>query len=520
MNEPQNKAEIPSTDILKHKKIGTILKPPLRQIETTPASWRDERLPEMLWAVLLIGNLRRDEALEIFRRVGFFVRNRGELSDITHSGISSWKKEDRSAFIALLKGLHPNADKILQSLVIFTKLPNRDDWREHFGEPKKEKEEEFLNYLLNGVASTLWHQSQEATDCRWVKVLCQIEGGKVKFSSSMPDISDTLRGIFEYPNYGDLRHIRPFIRALEIAQNPLSEKGSSKWSKDFWNACLSSTLCNPLLRDKQQNDKIKISNDQINRIRHLLLLHYLTTDKSTAIEAKHDTIFGFGFYTLRLLDELVKTNLSRGAVGRITLRTCVECYITLAYQVTKDDPIIWSSFRDYGIGQMKLSYLKTRDAKNKPTFIDEAFLEKITNEDRWEEFSDIELSHWASSDLRKLSDEAKCKDIYDAYYGWTSNFAHGNWGAIRESCVEMCANPLHRCHLIPVVSVYPLPGVLEDMVKIINLILDIINSQYPGFDVRINNEPEVKKISIFKSIYMRIRYHKEQKLLDRIIGGK
>ena len=167
---------------------------------------------------------------------------------------------------------------------------------------------------------------------------------------------------------------------------------------------------------------------------------------------------------------------------------------------------------------MKLSYLKTRDLKDKPSFIDEKFLKAITNEDQWEEFANIDLGHWDNSDLRKMSDEAGCKEIYDAYYDWTSSFTHGNWGAIRESNFAMCANPLHRLHLIPTVIFYPLPGVLEDVVKNINLILKLINSQYPDLDCELINEPKPEKNFWLKNLYLRIRYKKMNKLLRFITG--
>lgn len=514
---PEDK-EIKSTDLSKHKRDGSVLKPPFRQLTgMTPSSWKDERLPEMLWAVVLIGNLKREDALDVFRRVAAFVEKNPELCDVTQSGIAEWPKERRLELVTLLKNSHPQAQNVLQSLVIFPALPGLAEWVEALGNPSDEGQ--VADYLANGVRATLWHQSQEATDCRWIKFLCEIHGGKLKFSSQIGGIDETLRGVFEYPNYGDLRHVRPFIRASEIGMNMRGGK-MSEWPAKFWRACLQSTMCSPLPRKDQRKDMVRVSHDQVNRTRHLLLLHYLKTDESSDLEPRHDSIFGIGFYALRLLDEVVATNLSRGAIGRIVLRSFVECYITLAYLIKMEDSALWADFRNYGVGQMKLSYLKARDSKDKPAFIDEEFLKEITNEDRSEEFSDIELSHWASSDLRKMSEEAGCKDLYDAYYNWTSSFSHGSWGAIRESSFAICANPLHRLHLIPSVNVYPLPGILEDVIKLTNLILNLIETQYPDLNCQILNDPHTPKVPWFKRIYNRIRYRKAQEFFDRLMGYK
>lgn len=516
MQENPKQEENRSTDISKHKRDGKTLLPPFRQFQMNPSSWKDDRMPEMLWAVLLIGNLKREEALDVFRKVADLVSKNSELSDITHSGIAAWSKEKRIELVTLLKESHPEAQKILRSLVIFPALPGHSEWKEILGEP--EDEGVIADFLAKGVSDTLWHQSQEATDCRWIKFLCEIHGGKIKFSSAIGGIDETLRGVFEYPNYGDLRHVRPFIRASEIGMQMRNEGKQHDWPEKFWKACLQSTLCAPLPRKEQRKDSIRVGHDQIHRTRHLLLLHYFKTDESTAVEARHDAIFGFGFYVLRLLDELVATNLSRGMMGRLALRSSVEAFITLSYLIKKGTLEMWDKYRNYGIGKMKLSYLKTRDLQDKPSFIDEKFLKEITNEDRWEEFSDIELGDWTDADLRKRSEEAGCKEIYDAYYDWTSSFSHSNWGATREANFAMCANPLHRLHLIPSVTVYPLPGVLEDVVKITNLILELIESQYPNLNCKIVNEPKPEKMSWWRKIYSKIRYRKMYKFLGFITG--
>ena len=183
MKDNTKTEESRTTDISKHKLDGKTLLPPFRQLPMSPSSWKDDRMPEMLWAVLLIGNIKREEALDTFRKVADLVSRNSELSDITHSGIAAWSKESRIILINLLKKSHPEAQKILQSLAIFSDLPGYNEWKDVLGEPGNEKE--VAGYLAKGVSATLRHQSQEATDCRWIKFLCEIHGGKMKFSSSI-----------------------------------------------------------------------------------------------------------------------------------------------------------------------------------------------------------------------------------------------------------------------------------------------------------------------------------------------
>jgi len=158
MNEENKNKEIPSTDLSKHKKEGKNLLPPFRQIPMSPSSWKDDRMPEMLWAVLLIGNLEREDALGVFRKVAELVNKNPELLDVTHSGIAKWSRENRINFINLLKESHSETQKILRSLVIFPALPGYSEWKEILGEPKDEGE--IADFLAKGVIATLWHQSQ------------------------------------------------------------------------------------------------------------------------------------------------------------------------------------------------------------------------------------------------------------------------------------------------------------------------------------------------------------------------
>ena len=83
----QNKTK--RTKLDQHDKVGSQLKPPFAKLENIQfSSWKDLRMPEMLWAVLAIGNWERDTALAFFRHVATFVQNNNQCSDITHTAIS------------------------------------------------------------------------------------------------------------------------------------------------------------------------------------------------------------------------------------------------------------------------------------------------------------------------------------------------------------------------------------------------------------------------------------------------
>ena len=172
------------------------------------------------------------------------------------------------------------------------------------------------------------------------------------------------------------------------------------------------------------------------------------------------------------------------ASGRILLRTIAECLITLTYLRVRDNPTLWRQFRNYGVGQTGLAFLKTSGLDDVPDYLDMAKLEVLANEDTWLEYQDIDFGAWANKNLRAMSEEVGVKDVYDTYYDWPSGFVHGNWGSIRDAAFTTCLNPLHRFHRVPR-PLQPMPSVLVDCCKLCNRMLDELNSLYPGFPTRI-----------------------------------
>ncbi len=481
-----------------HKRFKKQLKPPLAQLDMKPASWIDDRLPEMLWAVLVVGNLERDKALKFFRSIAKFVQNNKECADITLSGIETLPLEKRGEFIALLVSWSDEVRGALRPLGLLPDLPAFDDWKNLLDEPDPKED---WNKLANGVAKTIWHQSELATDCRWIKFLCEIISGKLKFSRGIKDIEESLRGVFEYPNYGDLKHIRPFIRAGEISQ-VFKEKDAedSKWASKFWDYCYNHTGCVPeeAVSQRLQNKQKQLSREieearkyyfiETSELRNKLINHFFATSKVSSIDSRHEGAFGLALFGVTLFIEIIFYRVPLSITGRIALRMLVEACITFKYLAKKEksEPQIWDGYRSYGTGQLKLIYLKLKESGQEINSIEVDQLDFLANEDRWIEFAPITLGHWDSENLRKISEEVGLKNIYDKYYDYTSGFVHANWGAVRESVYQKCVNPLHRYHRLPTYDLPLMSSVTKDAAEIVNSILDCLSETYPKFDPRIN----------------------------------
>jgi hypothetical protein len=469
-------------------KKGSLLQSPLNAFpEVTLSSWRDERLPEVLWAALIAAQLPRDEYLEIFREISrsCAALKTGDWEGLGHSNLVKLETED---FLKLFSPLL-NREKLdlLHPLRLFKQLPDAGHWGRLVPEWEMEKPDDYEKVAV-AIGLTSWHQSEQATDIRWLRVLSMILGGKMHFPESMRRHADE---IIEFPNVGDLREVRPSIRAAEQSFATYSvandEPVSADWANAFWEQCKTDTDC--LRFEPKRPRKLKLEDffDNVIEVYREVEKHFFAQKSFDAVDARLDGVFGITLYSLNLLLNLIAGNSYRRVEGRLILRSVCECYITLAYLLKVDAAKTWQQYRAYGHGQAKLAYLKTIDLEkdDKPKYISEEDLQNLANEDKWDEFVDIDLGSWAKKNLRAMADEAGVLDVYDKYYSWSSGYVHGQWCSVRDTVFDQCLNPLHRLHRIPAIPRANMNDCAEDAAKILNRTLELLTKAYPPFRKRL-----------------------------------
>lgn len=482
-----------------HKQDGKTLVPPYARLpaETTLSSWREERLPDVLWAALICAAFQRDQYLDLFRGIADNHQKNQEI-DSAGMGHSRFKALTDEEFDCLLGPVLANSDAIeaLKPLMMFANLPDRHHWSRYL--PSTEQTDQAWSKIAKAMAGTLWHQSEKSTDIRWLKVLTLMSAGKMHFTAGMEKIAAE---IAEYPNNGDMKKVRPTIRATEMAFTMEPDETSSNWCDDFWTQCLADTLCMPAPLQTAEQLDVGAVGEQTFEIYDQLVEHFHKTDKSSDIDARHDSVFGIALYSMTLFITLLQSSSHQRLQGRVFLRILTELYITLKYLVLKDSDTIWKKYRMYGEGQAKLSFLKMLDFEGKdvPNYIQVDELEALANEDRWEEFVEIDLGSWAKLSLRQMSIEIDAKETYDKYYPWPSGYVHGHWTSVRDTVFDLCVNPLHRYHRIPSPPRINMPSVAVDALKLCNLILDLVNQAYPSFKPRLKKKFEAVKVTAGKN---------------------
>jgi Family of unknown function (DUF5677) len=396
----------------------------------------------------------------------------------------------------------------LSALKLIDCLPDRRHWDRHL--PERDPEEGW-GVLAEAVFRTADHQSQEATDVRWLKfmhfVVCQ---ERIFFPKAL---EERIEEMMLYPNKGDMRSVRPMIRsaemmtrALEYGEQPTPRdtEGSvelpARHDEAFWKEMRGKSKCIAPLEDTAPEMGPGNLRSEILSIYSQLDDHFHATTVSTAPDPRHDSGFGLSLYALTLLLD-ASIGYSHSLVeGRIMLRSIIEAFLTLRYLSAKDDPAIWLQYRRYGSGQTKLALLKNLREDKVPAFIDLGLLDRLANEDMWLEFQDIKLGHWADLDLRKMSQEGGVKEVYDKYYDWASGYAHGQWVCVRDTVFTTCLNPLHRFHRIPAPPNYNMPSILSDACGLVNQMLEDLNQLYPIFKPRLKWHRRGKKGQLQRSI--------------------
>lgn len=463
------------TPLNKHKKVKKNLLPPLRTIPNMHLiSWMNDRLPNYLYAALLITHLPREEALDKFREIVKLFsqsKERSKPADLSHTALA---KCDQDFLYQTLSFLF-NTEKlksILRPLLLFNKLPAYSTWKRIINSKPIESDWELLK---KSIGRTLYHQSQEATDIRWFEVLYAMVSGKIVFESKTTKRAEE---ILYYPTKGDMREVRPVIRATENLISGNLSKESKEWINSFWRTCLVGTKVEVLVRNTNYScDITKNLRKEILETWDELSKAFYNTLENSYIDPRHDTSFGLVMYSYRLLIETINHYLGDTLTGRLVLRAVIESYITLSYLIKKDSVEIWKSYRSFGSGQAKLVSLKIEDSGKIPSFINLEEINKIANEDMWEEFVDIPLGNWNGTNLRQMAIESNTKKIYDKYYDWTSSYVHCNWGAVRDSIFTIDFNPLHRLMRVP----FPKENfydVIKDIVEIVNLQLKQLAKLY------------------------------------------
>ncbi|WP_214754648.1 DUF5677 domain-containing protein [Exiguobacterium sp. s16] len=439
-------------------------------------AWTTDRLPEYLWLGLILNYYGREEGLVKGGEILYRVANLNiDLLQPKLSMIFSLPSENQKMIYDIIcKFIDPS---ILSPLTILYRGEDYSAFNQYFYD-KSQTVEDRISTLSNTVKVYFDHQSNDTTDLKYLSVCLSLFKGNIYISKENTMIVEAFK------NYSMTSHVdekmklyRSLIRSFEVAD---FEEKNSDFISDFWKEVGLSTDCSLFYIDYSENV-------------HSIKEFYLDTKKGLehmAISNKEDLIddpkfnvlMGSTCYMLKLTGEIINNNLENSILGRLAFRTILEVFIMMKYLIKKkaNQDNIFHGYQLYGVGKYKHILLRIRDNNvDFESHISVPVVNAIVNESMWEEFINIDVRFFDQQNIKKKFEEVDEKELYEVFYEYTTNFAHGFWGAVRESSMLLCDNPLHKNHTVADFDYsQKLKSVNYDLFKIMKKHIELLSTVY------------------------------------------
>lgn len=456
-------------------------------------SWTYGRMPEYLWIGLLLKYYGRDEGLRMSYGI---ISELHKLAPGLHTArLSQILKLDENIQKKFFDYIVcAGAKESLAPLTIYLTTSRTPIFAEYFYCPEQSIDDR-CNAIIQTMRDIMDHQSNEATDIRFVALYFNLLSGKLHLLKEDMDL------LVAYPttNHTDeiMRIARPTVRSLEMMILTF-ENVDSEYLKCFWRCVSEMTDCNLFVIEfPEEKRNITAYMEKLHKVFIYLLELFISTDP---IDEKMNVLLGIATYSYKRLKEIYEHRLFNSISGRSCVRVMIEDYIMMKYLVKNEShhDNIWREYQIYGMGLYKLVLSRYRESNvSEETHFDAEYIELLVNEFKREEFIDMDTKYFDKQNIRLKAESVDKKDLFGLYYDYDSSFEHGLWGAIRESSLLKCNNPAHKYHCVPdIEDKNKLKTVLPDCIMVMNKTVSYLNELY-GIPEQLLNEVincEIKSI--------------------------
>lgn len=445
-------------------------------------SWSKKRLPEYLWIGLIISHYGRNEGL---KRVGNILIDISKLeTNILYPNITSILSESIENQNAIFKIICNHVEaKILDPLTIILRNDKYIEFNKYFY-CKTETVRKKIEVLRENICKYYENHSNDATDIQYLIPLVFVSKGKMHINSNslVPQA---------FQEYAELSHDSPEMQMYRSIVRSISNACFEEFSDvdksnayciSFWEELGKMTECELYKVDFDDENKTEITKYTIELTKQIQFIK-LTYKNLQFSDTKFQVMLASMNYIRNILEEASNVSVLTGILGRSAVRTIVEVYIINKYMllIAEKYPNVWEGYMEYGMGKYKLTVLKNRrDGEKSFDHIESRILGVLINEKKSEEFLDSEFSYFNKDNIKTKFEKVGEKQLYDSLYEYDTNFVHGMWGAIRESSMTICNNPLHGYHsTVDVDREQKLINVQKDLITISNKMMKILTKEYP-----------------------------------------
>lgn len=459
----------------KGKFITPINSLPMMQEFEDEKSWTYGRMPEYLWIGLILKYYGREDGLR--KSYGIISALHKLAPDLYTARLSLILKLDtdiQKQFYDYIVCI--GAKEALAPLTIYLTASRTPVFAECFYCPEQSIDDR-CEAIVQTMRDIMDHQSNEATDIRFVALYFNLLSGKVHL------LKDQLDLLVAYPasNHTDeiMRMARPTVRSLEMIILTF-ENTDSEYLKGFWRCVSEMTECNIFTVEfPEEKRNISAYMEKLHEVFVYLSELFAATDP---LDEKMNVLLGIATYSYKRLKEIYEHNLFNSISGRSCVRVLIEDYIMMKYLVKNEasHDNIWRDYQLYGMGLYKLVLARHRESGvSEESHFDEKYIEALVNEFKGEEFIDMDTKYFDKQNIRLKAESVGEKNLFGLYYDYDSSFEHGLWGAIRESSLLKCNNPAHKYHCVPdIEDETRMKTVLPDCIMVMNKTLSFLNELY------------------------------------------
>ena len=435
------------------------------------SSWAKCWLPEFLWIGLIIHKKGRKAGLETISHIIETLKD-NELAIPQMSKINSLESEKQELFWNIVTE-YVEKSVLTPLTVVITPEIGEYFYKSFFD--ASINIDDCITDLLDITKSCNGFHDELSTDICFIVDWFYIVDERLKILNGVDHIIEALTKYHTLP-HGDER-ILPYEPMIRSAFQGLCNVDCDKeFSAQFWRTLGKISECNGLIIIREEK-YICVFYEMAKKV-----IDYISmTNESKKMETKYLVIMGMTCYIYRIYNQIVEKKLNDNIAGRILYRTMLETYINLKYLLIqeKDIPDIFDRFKAYGIGKYKLVMSKLREQKyvvSEDSQIDEKYMKLIVNEDMNEVFVNMSVGYFDKISVKKKFEACEEVKLYEIHYEYGTNYAHGFWGAIRESSMLICDNPSHAYHAIPdYQGQQMLSSVIFDCESIIRKVFDTIS---------------------------------------------
>ena len=457
---------------------------PMMQELEDEKSWTYGRMPEYIWIGLILKYFGREEGLKKSYYIISKIHN--VAPDLYTVRLSQILKLDTNIQEEIYEYIISLGVKdAISPLTIFLTGSQAPVFAKYFYSYKQGIENR-CKAIVETMSEIMDHQSNEATDIRFVAVYFNILSGKMHL------LKEQVNLLISYPASKHIDEImrmaRPIVRSLEMMILTF-ENTDSEYLKGFWRCVSEMTECDIfVINFPEENRSITAYMESLHEV-FVYLSELLIA--SNMLDEKMNVLLGIATYSYKRLKEIYRHQLFNSISGRSCVRVLIEDYIMMKYLMKNEafHENIWHDYQLYGMGLYKLVLARHRESDClEESHFDEKYIEALVNEFQGEEFINMDTRYFDKQNIRSKSESVNEKSLFGLYYDYDSSFEHGLWGAIRESSLLKCNNPAHKYHCVPdIEDEIVLKTVLPDCVMIMNKTILFLNELY-GIPEQLLNE--------------------------------